>query len=251
MPIAALAAGPTCSRSSASRTLTGETSRSGDRRHGSCSITSAHACTATAVGSAEWRPTTRARSQESASRTGSDRESYRDGRRILTTFEVPVRREPRRVDGVGDDDDRGGPAGVVHPVARHELADGAELVREPPHPGSQVWSRITARTAASVTSTAPAGCDPDGFATGTADADVNTVTPNGGRPAGKRPGSAPAGRAVELPRASEAGASEVLRLRGATSAVVTPGGSGGPPANVDEFVALGQPGLAAGVGRRS
>ena len=107
------------------------------------------------------------------------------------------------------------------------------------------------RTAAAVTSTAPAGCDPDGFATGTADADVNTVTPNGGRPAGKRPGSAPAGRAVELPRASEAGASEVLRLRGATSAVVTPGGSGGPPAYVDEFVALGQPGLAAGVGRRS
>ena len=251
MPIAPLDAGPTCSRSSASRTLTGETSRSADRRHGSCSVTSAHACTATAVGSAGWRPTTRARSQENASRTGSDSESYRDGRRILTTFEVPVRREPRRVDGVGDDDDRGGPAGVVHPVARHELADGAELVREPPHPGSQVWSRITA----------PARCirhldrarrlRSRRLRHGNGRCRRQHGDPERRAPRWEAARIGSGGTCGRAREGLEAGASEVLRLRGATSAEVTPGGSGGPPALVDEFVALGQPGLAAGVGRRS
>ena len=79
----------------------------------------------------------RSRSRESASRTGSGSESYRGGAQDPGNREVePVRFQPRRLAGVGDDGDRGSPADVagLHPAARHELADGAELAREPAIP---------------------------------------------------------------------------------------------------------------------
>ena len=56
------------------------------------------------------RPTTRSRSRESATRTGSGSEPYRGGPRIPADPEVePVRLDPRRLVGGGDDGDRGGP----------------------------------------------------------------------------------------------------------------------------------------------
>ena len=75
------------------------------------------------------------------------------------------------------------------------------------------------------------------------------LTPNGGGPAGDRPGSPPARNATRLPRASRPARREFFASSGTpASAAATPGGSGGPPADVDELVApLGHPGLDAGV----
>ena len=70
------------------------------------------------------------------------------------------------------------------------------------------------------------------------------LTPNGGGPEGERPGSAPARNEAGSPGASRAG---VRRLFAAGTAAAVPGGSGGPPADVDELAAsLVRPGRAVG-----
>ena len=72
------------------------------------------------------------------------------------------------------------------------------------------------------------------------------LTPNGGGPAGERPGSVPARTAARPPRASRAGVRRFFAPGTVASAAAEPGGSGGPPADVDELVAtLGRPGRAA------
>ena len=74
------------------------------------------------------------------------------------------------------------------------------------------------------------------------------LTPNGGGAGGVSPGSAPKGNAPRSPRVSR----PVLRGSFApgtpASAAAAPGGSGGPPADVDELAAtLGRPSRDAGV----
>ena len=130
----------------------------------------------------------------------------------------PVRLEPRRLAGVGDDGDRGGAADVagLHPAARHELADGAEPAVSPRTPGSHVWSRTTARTAASVTSTSPAVSGPDGCATGAADAGVMAAFP---------PSSLRVQKPVLSPLASSCSAQRVRRAMSTFSSSVYPGAS--------------------------
>ena len=89
----------------------------------------------TASESAGWRPTTRARSRERASRTWSGRESYRGGPRISATVNVTAGRfEGRSLVGAGDDDDRGLVAGL-NSAARQPLAGAAEV--DPPRAASR------------------------------------------------------------------------------------------------------------------
>ena len=72
------------------------------------------------------------------------------------------------------------------------------------------------------------------------------LTPNGGVPPGERPGSAPARTAARSPRASTPA---LLHLFAAgTPPSAAPGGSEGPPADVDELAAtLARPSRNSGV----
>ena len=73
------------------------------------------------------------------------------------------------------------------------------------------------------------------------------LTPNGGGPAGERPGSAPERNETGSPGASRAGIRRFFAPGTPPSAAAGPGGSGGLPAAVDEIVApLGHPSRAAG-----
>ena len=73
------------------------------------------------------------------------------------------------------------------------------------------------------------------------------LTPNGGGPAGERPGSVPARTAARPPRASRAGVRRFFAPGTAASAEAAAGGSGAPPADVDELAApFGCPNRAAG-----
>ena len=73
------------------------------------------------------------------------------------------------------------------------------------------------------------------------------LTPNGGRPAGAPPGSAPEKNAPGSPRASRPALRGFFAPGTPASAAAAPGGSGGPPADVDELAAtLGRPSRDAG-----
>ena len=70
----------------------------------------------------------------------------------------------------------------------------------------------------------------------------NRLTPNGGGAGGVSPGSAPKGNAPRSPRASRPAIRGVFAPGTPASAAAAPGGSGGPPADVDELAAtLGRP----------
>ena len=74
------------------------------------------------------------------------------------------------------------------------------------------------------------------------------LTPNGGRAAGEQPGSAPESNAAGSPRASRPALRRLFASpeTPASTAAAT-GGSGGPPADVDELVATpGRPGRDVG-----
>ena len=74
------------------------------------------------------------------------------------------------------------------------------------------------------------------------------LTPNGGGAGGVSPGSAPKGNAPRSPRASRPALRGFFAPGTPASAAAAPGGSGGPPADVDELAAtLGRPSNAAGV----
>ena len=74
------------------------------------------------------------------------------------------------------------------------------------------------------------------------------LTPNGRGPAGERPGSARERNAAGSPRASRPALRRFFAPETPASAAAAPGGSGGPPADVDELAApLGRPSRAAGV----
>ena len=74
------------------------------------------------------------------------------------------------------------------------------------------------------------------------------LTPNGGGAGGVSPGSAPKGNAPRSPRASRPALRGFFAPGTPASAAAAPGGSGGPPADVDELAAtLGRPSRAAGV----
>ena len=74
------------------------------------------------------------------------------------------------------------------------------------------------------------------------------LTPNGGGPAGERPGSAPKGIETGPPGVSRRVLRGFFAPGTAVSAAAAAGGSGGLPAAVDELVAtLGRPSRAAGV----
>ena len=74
------------------------------------------------------------------------------------------------------------------------------------------------------------------------------LTPNGGGPAGKRPGSAPEGTARRPPRSSTAALRRFFALGTPASAAAAPAGSGGlPAAAAGELAALlDRPGRAGG-----
>ena len=74
------------------------------------------------------------------------------------------------------------------------------------------------------------------------------LTPNGRGPAGERPGSARERNAAGSPRASRPALRRFFASGTPASAAAAPGGSGGPPADVDELAApLERLGRAAGV----
>ena len=74
------------------------------------------------------------------------------------------------------------------------------------------------------------------------------LTPNGGGPAGDRPGSAPAGRAAELARVSRQALRGLFAPGTPASTAAVPGGSGGPAADVAGLAAPpGRPSCAVGV----
>ena len=74
------------------------------------------------------------------------------------------------------------------------------------------------------------------------------LTPNGGGPAGDRPGSAPAGRAAELARVSRPALRGLFAPGTPASTAAVPGGSGGPAADVAGLAAPpGRPSCAVGV----
>ncbi len=74
------------------------------------------------------------------------------------------------------------------------------------------------------------------------------LTPNGGGPAGERPGSAPKGIEVGSPRASRPALRRFFVPGTAAAAAAAPGRSGGPPADGDELAApIVRSGRAAGV----
>ena len=74
------------------------------------------------------------------------------------------------------------------------------------------------------------------------------LTPNGGRAAGERPGSAPARTARRPPRTSRPALRRFFAPGSAAATEAAPIGSGGLPADIDEpAAALGRPGRAAGV----
>ena len=74
------------------------------------------------------------------------------------------------------------------------------------------------------------------------------LTPNGGGAGGVSPGSAPKGNVPRSPRASRPAIRGVFAPGTPASAAAATGGSGGPPADVDELAAtLGRPSRAAGV----
>ena len=78
------------------------------------------------------------------------------------------------------------------------------------------------------------------------------LTPNGGGADGVSPGSAPKGNVPRSPRASRPAIRGVFAPGTPASAAAAPGGSGGPPADVDELAAtLGRPSRAAGVAEPS
>ena len=73
------------------------------------------------------------------------------------------------------------------------------------------------------------------------------LTPTGPGPAGERPGSARERNAAGSPGASRPALRRFFAPGTPASAAPSPGGSGGPPADVDELAApLGRPGRAAG-----
>ena len=74
------------------------------------------------------------------------------------------------------------------------------------------------------------------------------LTPNGGGAGGVSPGSAPKGNAPRSRIASRPALRGFFAPGTPASAAAAPGGSGGPPADVDELAAtLGRPSLDAGV----
>ena len=74
------------------------------------------------------------------------------------------------------------------------------------------------------------------------------MTPNGGGARGVSPGSAPKGNAPRSPRASRPAIRGVFAPGTPASAAAATGGSGGPPADVDELAAtLGRPSLGVEV----
>ena len=74
------------------------------------------------------------------------------------------------------------------------------------------------------------------------------LTPNGGGPAGERPGSAPARTAARPPGALRTALRRFFAPGTPAPAAADPDGSGGPPADVDELAApIVRPGRAAGV----
>ena len=74
------------------------------------------------------------------------------------------------------------------------------------------------------------------------------LTQTGPGPAGERPGSARERNAAGSPRASRPALRRFFAPGTPASAAAAPGGSGGPPADVDELAApLGRLGRAAGV----
>ena len=73
------------------------------------------------------------------------------------------------------------------------------------------------------------------------------LTPNGGGPAGERPGSAPERTAARPPRVSRSALRRIFAPGTPAAAAADPGGSGGPPAAIELVAPLGRPRRAAGV----